>query len=176
MKGICAAPITVDHRREQRITQSGGRVDLPPRTPLPAEAVPLFDRFARLVAERLDVPVALVSLVDVNGQALPGAFGLPEPWDSERWTPLSHSFCRHVVTSGGALVVSNANDVPLVSQNLAVMELGVIAYAGVPLRTAAGPVVGAVCAIDYRPRQWTGEELAQLSDLAEDCSQELSAF
>jgi GAF domain-containing protein len=150
-------------------------VELPPRTPLPPLAVPIFDRFARIVAERLGVPVALVSLVDVNGQAFPGAFGLPEPWDGERWTPLSHSFCRHVVTSGRSLVVANANDTPLVSDNLAIQELGVIAYAGVPLTAGSGPVVGAMCAIDHRPRRWTETELNDLAEIAEDCSYELGS-
>ena len=148
-------------------------MELPPRTPLPAEGVAVFDRFARLVAEELDVPVALVSLVDVNGQVFPGAFGLPEPWLTERGTPLSHSFCQHVVTSGEALVVSNAHDVPLVSDNLAVMELGVIAYAGSPLRSGDGPVVGSMCAIDHRPRQWSEKDLARLAELAAACSREL---
>jgi GAF domain-containing protein len=134
--------------------------------------VPVFDRFARIVAERLVVPVALVSLVDVEGQAFPGAFGLPEPWAGERWTPLSHSFCQHVVTSGEALVVANANDTPLVADSLAIMELGVIAYAGVPLHLG-GPVVGAMCAIDHRPRQWTTGELGNLTEIAADCSAEL---
>jgi GAF domain-containing protein len=152
------------------LVESGGVVELPPRTPLPAEAVPIFDRFARLVADRLNVPVALVSLVDVNGQVFPGAFGLPEPWLSERATPLSHSFCRHVITSGDALVVGNANDDALVANNPAVMELGVIAYAGVPLRTGDGPVVGAMCAIDHQPRVWTPEQLGDLTELAAACS------
>ena len=150
-------------------------MELPPQTPLPPVAVPIFDRFARLVADALVVPVALVSLVDLDGQAFPGAFGLPEPWDSERWTPLSHSFCQHVVTSGEPLVVANANDTPLVSDNLAIMELGVIAYAGVPLVMGGGPVVGAMCAIDHRPRIWTDEELTELNDIAVKCSAELGS-
>ena len=148
-------------------------MELPPRTPLPAEAVPIFDRFARIVSERLVVPVALVSLVDVDGQVFPGAYGLPQPWDAERWTPLSHSFCQHVVTSGRPLVVANAHDDPLVSENLAIMELGVIAYAGVPLRTGTGPIVGSMCAIDHAPRQWTGSELGLLTEIAAGCSDEL---
>jgi GAF domain-containing protein len=152
-------------------------LDLPRLTPLPAEAVPVFDRFAQLVSQRLDVPVALISLVDVNGQVFPGACGLPEPWNAERWTPLSHSFCQHVVTSGKPLLVSNANDDPLVSDNLAIMELGVIAYAGVPLRSGAGvgPVIGSMCAIDHRPREWTDTQVADLTEIATGCSAELAA-
>jgi len=148
-------------------------VDLPPRTPLPAVAVPVFDWLAQSVARQLHVPVALVSLVDVAGQVFPGLFGLPEPWASERATPLSHSFCQHVVTSGLPLVVANANDNLLVADNLAIMDLGVIAYAGVPLQTDAGLTVGSVCAIDHRPRQWTDTELDDLTQIAAECSAEL---
>jgi GAF domain-containing protein len=151
-------------------------VDLPPRSRLPPEASPVFDRFAKLVANRLDAPVALVTMVDVEGQALPGAAGLPEPWLTERWTPLSHSFCQHVMTSERPLVVQNAHDDELVAHNAAVRELGVVAYAGVPLHegTADGPVVGAVCAIDHRPRQWTQEQIGMLNRLAADVGRELA--
>jgi GAF domain-containing protein len=148
-------------------------VELPPRTPLPAEASARFDRFARIVAERLQAPIGLVSLVDVNGQVFPGAFGLAEPWNEERATPLSHSFCQHVVTSGQPLVVSNSHDDPLVADNLAVMDLGVVAYAGVPVQAGAAGVVGSLCALDHRPRQWSEDDLAALTALAALCSEEL---
>jgi hypothetical protein len=39
-----------------------------------------YERFARLVHAFLGVPVALVSFVGSDGQRLPGALGLPEPW------------------------------------------------------------------------------------------------
>lgn len=44
--------------------------------------------------------------------------------------------------------------------------LSVIAYAGVPLRTSDGKVLGAFCAIDSRPRTWTDEQITVLHDLA----------
>ena len=145
---------------------------LPAETPLPAEPVPVFDLVAKIVRQDLDVPVALVSLVSAQEQVFPGADGLSEPWATERSTPLSHSFCQHVVTSGAPLVVENAHDVPLVADNLAILELGVIAYAGVPVRRG-DDVVGALCVIDHRPRRWTGHELARLSVHAHACSAEL---
>lgn len=168
VKGRAAPVLGVAH------LGSGGVVDLPPLTLLPPLAVPIFDGFARVVADRLHVPLALVSLVDVAGQALPGAFGLPQPWDGERWTPLSHSFCQHVVTSGRPFVVANAHDDPIVAASSAIMELGMIAYAGVPLQIGGGSVVGSISAIDHRPRLWTDAELSQLAQIAADCSEELA--
>ncbi|SNS00848.1 PAS domain S-box-containing protein [Geodermatophilus pulveris] len=146
---------------------------LPSRTALPPHPDPAFERFARLVRRQLDVPVALVTLVSVDEQVFPGAVGLPEPWQSTRCTPLSHSFCQHVVRSAAPLVISDARTEPLVADNLAIPDLHVIAYAGVPLTGADGVVVGSLCAIDSRPRAWAEDDLAVLTDLAEACSSEL---
>src|SRR3954467_1372349 len=73
-----------------------------------AEPDEAFDRFASLVKRLLGVPVALVSLVDDERQFFPGQVGLEEPWSAKRETPLSHSFCRHVVIEGTAKVFPDA--------------------------------------------------------------------
>ncbi|MCZ2860294.1 SpoIIE family protein phosphatase [Blastococcus sp. VKM Ac-2987] len=146
---------------------------LPAGTALPAQSDAAFERFARLVRRQLDVPVALVTMVSADEQVFPGALGLPEPWQSTRRTPLSHSFCQHVVRSAAPLVITDARTDPLVADNLAIPDLHVIAYAGVPMTDADGQVVGSLCAIDSRPREWRDEDLAVLTDLAEACASEL---
>ena len=148
-------------------------VALPEDTVLPAEPDEAFDRFARLVREQLGVPVALVSLVSSREQVFPGAVGLPEPWQQRRGTPLSHSFCQFVVDTAEPLVVTDARHDPRVAGNLAIRDLGVVAYCGVPLTGLDDRVVGSLCAIDDRPRQWTAADLAVLTDLAAACSSEL---
>ncbi|SCL29586.1 Stage II sporulation protein E (SpoIIE) [Micromonospora nigra] len=132
-----------------------------------------FDRFARLVADLLDVPVALVSLVDEVRQFFPGAVGLGEPWAACRETPLSHSFCQHVVDIGLPMVLPDARLHPPVRRNLAIPELGVVAYAGMPLTDLDGRVLGSLCAIDSQPRAWAAAQLRTLADLAAACSSEL---
>nr|WP_246415943.1 SpoIIE family protein phosphatase [Nocardioides luti] len=132
-----------------------------------------MERFAHRVRELLEVPVALVSLVTGDEQLFPGMCGLPMPWAERRATPLSHSFCQHVVTSAEPLVISDASREPLVADNLAVSELGVVAYAGFPLTDDDGYVLGSLCAIDGEPRDWTPEHLTLLEDLARDCSNEI---
>ena len=146
---------------------------LPPATPLPAESDPALERFARLVRRQLGVPVALVTLVSAEEQVFPGAVGLPEPWQTIRRTPLSHSFCQHVVRSEEPLVIADARIHPLVADNLAIPDLHVVAYAGMPLTDIDGRVVGSLCAIDSRPRTWSADDLAVLADLAGACSSEL---
>lgn len=127
---------------------------------------PAFDRLTRLAAKVLGTPVALLSLVDDHRQFFPSATGLPEPWASRRETPLTHSFCKHVVANGEPFVVDDARVHPDVHDNPSVEELGVVAYAGVPLRTSEDHVLGALCAIDSSPRQWTSNEIDVLKELA----------
>ena len=129
----------------------------------PAEEA--FDRLTRLAARVLRVPVALVVLVDADRQFFKSQVGLPEPWASRRETPLSHSFCRHQVDSGDILVIDDARRHPLVRDNLAIRDLGAVAYAGVPLVTSDGQPLGSFCVIDHRPRHWTAEEVAILEEL-----------
>lgn len=123
-----------------------------------------FDRLTRLVAAALSVPVALVSLVDNKRQFFKSTFGLPEPWKTERETPLTHSFCQHVVARAAPLVIEDATLDPLVCGNLAIPELNVRAYLGIPLLTGDGHVLGSLCAIDSQPRQWTMREQEILTD------------
>lgn len=132
-----------------------------------------FDRIAGLVRRTLRVPTALVTLVEPTRQVFPGAVGLPEPWQTERATPLTHSFCQHVVADAAPLVVGDARNDPRLADNLAIDDLGVIAYAGMPLTDRAGTVIGSLCAIDSEPREWTDDELHDLRDLAAACSSEL---
>lgn len=130
----------------------------------PAEAA--FDRITDLVRRVLGVPVALVSLVDEDRQFFKSSAGLAEPWATRRETPLSHSFCQHVVASGEPLIIEDARQHPLVRNNLAIPDLHVIAYAGMPLVTADGYVLGTLCAIDTKPRTWSEEDITILRDLA----------
>ena len=125
-----------------------------------------FDRLTRLAARLLGAPVALVTFMGEDRAFFKSAVGLPEPWASRRGTPLSYSFCRHVVASGAHLVVEDARRHPLVRTNPAIRELGWIAYAGVPLTTADGQTVGALCVADSLPRIWSPRDVALLEDLA----------
>jgi diguanylate cyclase (GGDEF)-like protein len=121
-----------------------------------------FDRVTRLVAEVLHVPVALFTLVTDDRQVFKSSVGLGQL----RETPLSHSFCKHVVDSGAPLEVVDARSHPRVRDNPAIEDYGIVAYLGMPLTTSSGERLGALCAIDHQPRQWTGRDHGVLEDLA----------
>jgi hypothetical protein len=134
---------------------------------------PGMEFYAARVRDRLGVPVALVSLVQPDQQVFPGMVGLPEPWATRRCTPLTHSFCQYVVASEQPLIIEEAAEHPWVRDNLAIPELGVHAYAGMPLSDGAGHVLGSLCAIDVVSRTWSQPELDILADVARSCALEL---
>jgi PAS domain S-box-containing protein len=152
-----AQSLLTDPQRLDALRRSG-LLDSPPE-----EA---FDRLTRLASRILKVPVSLVSLVDADRQFFKSAVGLPEPVAAARQTPLSYSFCQHVVTSGDRLVVEDARTNPLVRDNLAVRDIGVAAYAGFPIVGSDGQALGSFCAIDVVPRAWSEDDLAVLRELS----------
>lgn len=130
----------------------------------PMEAT--FNRFTHLVSRITNSPISLVSLVDANRQFFKSQVGLAEPLASERETPLSHSFCKHVVAGNTPLIVEDAREHPVLKDNLAVPDLGVIAYLGMPLTTTAGVGLGSFCVIDTVPRKWTEREIEIMYEVA----------
>jgi len=127
---------------------------------------PAFDRLTHLAAKILRTPTALVSLVDQHRQFFKSHVGLAEPWATQQGTLLTHSFCQYTVMTGQPLLIENARKHPLVQGNRAIDDLGVLAYAGVPLITQEGYALGAFCVIDSQPRAWTEEEMEILKDLS----------
>jgi diguanylate cyclase (GGDEF)-like protein/PAS domain S-box-containing protein len=138
-----------------------------------AASEPALDRLALLSARLLKAPIALISLVDDHRQFFTSAFGLAEPWASRRQTPLTHSFCKHVVGAGSPLLVDDAREHPELKHNLAIEELGVIAYAGMPLLADNDQVLGAFCVMDSAPRSWSATDIETLRDLAAAARSEL---
>ncbi|MBK5927326.1 hypothetical protein CCR87_08300 [Rhodobaculum claviforme] len=127
-----------------------------------------FDRLARLAGRALGADVGLVSLIDGAGdrQVFAGAAGLPAGLTAARCTPLVYSFCRHVVSTGQALVVDDARRHPLVHANPAIEELGVRAYLGEPVLAPDGTPVAAMCTIARAPRRWSAQDRALVADFA----------
>ena len=135
-----------------------------------------FDRFTRLVSEILKVPFALISIIDHerDRQFFTSASGLPEPIASTRQTPLSHSFCKHVVERDEPLIVKNATKTPLVRGNPAIEELNVHAYLGMPVHDQQGNPIGSLCAINQQPREWSAAEISLMKDLAGAVSDQIA--
>lgn len=155
--GTSAPGAALPRERRLRALAATGLLDSPPDEH--------FDRLTNLVCRLLDVPIALVTLIDAHRQFFKSEHGLPEPWSSSRETPLTHSFCQYVASSGAPLVVADAREHPLLHDNRAIREMGVIAYLGVPLMTPDGIAIGALAAIDGQARHWTEDDQHTLAEL-----------
>lgn len=134
----------------------------------PSEEV--FDRITRLLARVLDVPIALVSLLDTDRQWFKSRVGLDV---SE--TPLAVSFCAHAAEADAPLVVHNALEDARFAQNPLVLGAPNIRfYAGVPIHSSDGVPLGTLCAIGRRPRTLQPDELQVLHDLGQMVERELA--
>ncbi len=133
-----------------------------------------FDRLTRLASLLLRAPAAMVSLVDGERQFFKSQLGLPEPWAARREAPLSHSFCRRVVENGTPVIIDDATTYEIARDNPDIDELRIAAYAGIPLKTAEGHVLGSFCVIDRQPRVWKPGEIGVLSELAASVMTEIA--
>jgi signal transduction histidine kinase len=128
-----------------------------------------FDDLTALAAHIADVPIALVSLVDADRQWFKSRYGLEAPQ-----TPRDVSFCGHVVQSGVPLLVHDAQTDERFGDNpLVTGEPHVRFYAGVPLRTWDGYVLGTLCTIDHQPRELTAKQRELLGMLAQQVVDQL---
>lgn len=125
-----------------------------------------FDRLTRLASRMLNVPTCLVSLVTSDRQEFRGACGLPENLTESRGTPLSHSICQITVTSGELVCIEDAMTDPRTFANPVIDAIGLRSYLGFPLMNDSGKILGAFCLIDYKPRQWTLDDLDAVRDFA----------
>lgn len=133
----------------------------------------VLDRLTLTAAELLEAPVALLTLVRPDEQFFVSSFGLPEDLGSARRTPVEYSICQYAVTSGAPFIVKDTSREPRLAGNRAVSELGVAAYAGIPVVTSSRFVVGALCVVDLVCRDWRDDQLNFLDTLANLCSAEL---
>lgn len=123
---------------------------------------PAFDALTALAARICSAPVALVSLVDADRQWFKSSHGT-----ALTQTPRQVSFCSDAVAAEAALVVPDAEADPRYRDNpLVTGEVGVRAYAGVPLVGRDGLPLGTLCVLDRRPRPFAAEQLAALRELA----------
>lgn len=128
-----------------------------------------FDRVTRLACALFSVPIALVCLVDSDRQWFKSRQGL-----AAAETARDISFCAHAISSDAPFVVADALDDPRFADNpLVVGAPHIRFYAGIPLLSRKGLRVGTLCIIDRGPRSMSGQQIAQLTDLASIAQDEL---
>ncbi len=116
---------------------------------LDTQAEPGFDGIVQLACQLCDVPVALVSLVAEDRQWFKARIGFP-PCE----TDLGSSVCVHALAQPDhLLVIPDLTDDERTADNpLVTGDPFIRFYAGAPLRTAGGLVLGTLCVIDNKRR------------------------
>jgi PAS domain S-box-containing protein len=130
-----------------------------------------LDRLADLARRLLGTSSAQVSLL-TDVQTVAGGAGLG-PGAVGGTGSLADSLCTVTAGLGGPLSVTDAPADDRVAHLPPVTGGGVRSYLGVPLVTARGETVGALCAFDPSPRTWDDDDVDLLSQLARSVVAEL---
>ncbi len=121
-----------------------------------------FDEIVQLAAQICQTPVALITLVDEERQWVKAKYQF-----GATVAPLETGFCPFVVQQEAMLVIPDTLANAQFAANPAVTtHPGVRFYAGVPLVTNQGYVLGSLCVIDYVPHQLTAHQVDTLQVLS----------
>ncbi|MFN2460778.1 MAG: PP2C family protein-serine/threonine phosphatase [Candidatus Velthaea sp.] len=122
-----------------------------------------FDRIAALAARLLDVPIALVTIVDEDRIWFKSRIGL----DDVTEIPRDPGLCASAICQNDVYVVENARaDVRTLANPLVAGEFGLQFYAAAPLRTHDGANLGTLCVLDREPRTLSPSDAQTLETLA----------
>jgi diguanylate cyclase len=129
---------------------------------LDTEPEPRFDRITSLVADVLQMPVALISFVDSDRQWFKSVCGI-----EDRETEISESICAHALNESEILVVENALEDEKFKHHPAVTGSKAIRfYAGAVLKSRTGIPLGTLCVVDFQPRKLDVSQRRQLISFA----------
>jgi len=147
------APLPLDETQRLATLRKYLVLDTPPEQAL--------DDLTRLAAAICEAPIALISLVDEDRQWFKAKFGLEI---SE--TPRADSFCAHALLQQDLFMAPDAAaDARFADNPMVVGEPGIRFYAGMPLITPEGAVLGALCVLDRAPRTLSPTQEEALSAL-----------
>jgi len=120
-----------------------------------------FDDLTHLAASICDTPVALISLIDAEGQWFKSKVGL-----DLTSTHRDLAFCSHTILRSDILVVPDAlADERFATNSLVTAAPHIRFYAGVPLIMPDGHALGSLCVIDVVPRELTSSQIEALQVL-----------
>jgi PAS domain S-box-containing protein len=121
-----------------------------------------FDDLVRLAAQVCSTPLAAISLIDSNRLWFKAKVGLAI-------TEVEGDFSLYVQTlsqeEGVVMVRDTWTDEQFASNALVISESHIRFYAGVPLVTKEGYILGALCVLDRTPRELASEQIFALQTL-----------
>ena len=121
-----------------------------------------FDRITRMTQRLFDVEISLISLVDADRQWFKSKQGI-----AACETSRDISFCGHAILGDEILIVEDARaDARFADNPLVTSEPHIRFYAGCPIHSPDGYLIGTLCLIDRKPRCLSDEDQHTLVDCA----------
>ncbi len=128
-----------------------------------------FDRITRLASATLEAPIVRVTFVDADREWNKSCVG-----GYPQQSPRASSFCQYSILSDDVLVVPDTQEDERFRNSPQVVDQPHVRfYAGAPLRTSEGFILGTLCVLDIRPREFSAAQTAMLRDLAAIVTDEL---
>ena len=126
-----------------------------------AETHSRYEAIARTAARMLDAPIACINLVDQTKGRLIARHGI-----DLKEVDRDGSFCGECVSTEDDLVIEDATEDPRFRSSRLVRELGAGYYAGIPLVTRSGRIIGTLCVLGPGVRRFSHTEIEPLRALA----------
>ena len=143
---------------------------------LSPEVDPILKDVATRAAAAMGLPVSLVSVVLDEALHVAASYGIDGMWlDEAGGHPVEWSFCATSVRTREPFVVESATAHPEHRSNPLVTQDGVRCYAGVPLISSRGFVLGNLCVVGMEARTFSESELASLRALAGEAVRRIEA-
>jgi serine phosphatase RsbU (regulator of sigma subunit) len=133
-----------------------------------------FDRLTRLAATLLGTPFAFITIVDDTRSYWKSSVGIDSNDPADRQNTVRQSFCQYVIGSEAELIVDDARADLRTRDNPSIELMGVAAWAGFPVRSPAGHVLGTFCAVDTVTRHWTPHDIDVLRTLSRAAAGEIA--
>lgn len=129
-----------------------------------------FDKIMAVIARVFEAPMSFLSLVDedtVFYKSQVGPFGKAQVHRKD-------SLCSLTILSREPLIIEDASLEGCFKDNPFVQaEGGIKFYAGAPLITSDGYLIGALCIVDTRPRKFSSKDTLLLTEFAAMAMQEI---
>lgn len=120
-----------------------------------------FDRITAMAADLLDVPLAIVSLVDADRVWFKSVSGMLGVREIER----QPGFCSTTIEQGEANLIPHISCDSRFGSPIEIAGAQFEFYVGVPLQTHDGYSIGGLCCLDVKPRRLSDQQINQLQTL-----------
>ncbi|MEM6361267.1 MAG: GAF domain-containing protein [Bacteroidota bacterium] len=129
-----------------------------------------FDEITEIASAICNTPISLISFVDEKRQWFKSSVGL-----TVKETPRELSFCQHALSNPKEVLIVDdpQNDIRFKDNPLVHGDSNIRFYAGAPLETPSGNVLGTLCVVDNKPRKIEKHQIRALQILAEKVVQYL---